>query len=77
MLILAALGSVRIGDQELTDIREWVIPVLPVNGDDLQKIGVAQGPRLGTILAEIEDWWIKEGFQPDREACLEKARQGL
>lgn len=45
-------------------------PAFPLTGADLRARGVAQGPGLGRLLAEIEGWWEAEGFVPDRAACL-------
>ncbi len=34
-----------------------------------------KGPRVGELLRELEDWWVSQDFQPDREACLAKLRE--
>ena len=31
--------------------------------------GVPEGPEVGKILAQLEDWWIEQDF-PDDEAAL-------
>lgn len=43
----------------------WTIPVLPVSGRDLARLGVAQGPDTGRILKAFEADWIAADFPPD------------
>ena len=38
---------------------EWNIPELPINGNDLKKIGLTNGKYLGNVLKETKKWWIK------------------
>jgi poly(A) polymerase len=45
-------------------------PVLPVNGADLIKAGLAPGPALGEKLRALEDWWIASDFKPTRADLL-------
>ena len=58
--------------EALKIIQKWDIPQLPINGNDLMKAGIKPGPELGRKLEEIEDWWILEGFRPDKQACLSR-----
>ncbi len=51
---------------------EWTPPTFPVGGQDAQKLGLARGPKIGTALRRVEDWWADDGFTADREACLRK-----
>ena len=44
-------------------------------GQDLVAEGVAEGPELGRLLGQIEAWWLAEGREPGREACLTHLRQ--
>ncbi|MGV8947886.1 MAG: CCA tRNA nucleotidyltransferase [Candidatus Paracaedibacter sp.] len=48
----------------------WKSPSFPLKGQDLIEMGMKAGPELGTLLKDCENWWINQGFQPDREACL-------
>jgi poly(A) polymerase len=48
----------------------WEAPSFPLKGQDLIEMGVKAGPELGALLKDCESWWINQGFQPDREACL-------
>jgi poly(A) polymerase len=51
-------------------IQKWEIPNLPVDGTDLMKAGIKEGPELGQALAKIEDWWIAAEFKPGKKECL-------
>ena len=50
------------------------VPVFPLRGDDVLKLGRKQGPDVGRTLKIIEDWWLSEDFKPDRSACLERLK---
>ena len=52
----------------------WQPKRLPLGGDDLLALGVPQGPRLGALLAALEDWWVAHDFTPDRAASLARAK---
>lgn len=43
----------------------WTVPVLPVSGRDLARLGVAQGPDTGRILKAFEADWIAADFPTD------------
>ncbi len=58
----------------LAEAVAWRPRKLPLGGDDLLALGLAPGPRLGDILAQIEAWWIEQDFAPDHAACLAYAR---
>ena len=52
----------------------WVRPQFLLKGEDILEYGVEQGPRVGEILSEVEQWWVNQEFRPDRKACLKKVR---
>lgn len=47
------------------------IPVFPLNGSDLQKIGYKQGKELGVTLKSAEKWWITQDFVPTKKALID------
>lgn len=47
-------------------------PVLPVTGADLIAAGIPAGPRLGEILARMENHWVERNFTPDRADLLDR-----
>jgi poly(A) polymerase len=50
----------------------WRAPVLPVAARDVMALGIAPGPRVGRLLAELRSWWEEGDFAADRAACLGK-----
>ena len=59
----------------------WPIPRLPVKGADLLALGLAPGPEIGRILAEVESWWVALDFPAelrvrDRIAAIAEQRKG-
>jgi poly(A) polymerase len=48
----------------------WRAPKFSVTGKDVMALGVAPGPRVGNLLARVEEWWIAAGFPDDRELLL-------
>jgi poly(A) polymerase len=61
----------------LAAARKWRQPTLPISGDDLLALGLPAGPPLGALLRSVESWWERRDFQPDRAACLARAREML
>ena len=59
----------------LVDAYGWGDPQLPVRGADAIALGVPAGPRVGELIAAIEEWWIDGDFRADRDACLAKLRE--
>ncbi|MEO0034469.1 MAG: hypothetical protein RLZZ501_492 [Pseudomonadota bacterium] len=55
----------------------WEPVALPVRGADLLALGLAPGPAVGRLLADLEEWWAERDFRPDRAACLAEARARL
>jgi poly(A) polymerase len=53
----------------------WEPMTLPVKGRDVIGLGVAKGPEVGRLLAEVEAWWIAGDFRATRGQCLEKLRE--
>ena len=50
----------------------WEAPTLPAQGADVLARGVPEGPEVGQLLRQVEEWWIERDFAPDRAALLEK-----
>ena len=51
----------------------WPVPTLPVNGAALLAAGFTPGPKMGQVLAELEDWWVASDFVPGRDDLLARA----
>ena len=56
-------------------IDAWENPVFPIKGEDIVRLGIPAGPRIGEILRGVETWWREGDFRADRKACLEQARR--
>ena len=56
----------------LTLAESWTRPQFPVGGEDAKAAGVPEGPMIGQVLREVEDWWIDEDFPADRRLALQQ-----
>ncbi len=56
-------------EEQIRLLKTWLPPAFPLNGQDVINAGIAPGPEVGRILAQIEQWWIDRDFEPGREAC--------
>jgi poly(A) polymerase len=52
--------------------QSWQRPRFPLTGRDVMAAGVAEGPEVGRVLAQVEDWWIGGDFSADEGACRER-----
>lgn len=60
-------------DQSLFEaLRDWDIPIFPVAGADMLRLGYEPGPELGKLLKDLEKQWLKEDFEPSHEVLLER-----
>jgi poly(A) polymerase len=53
----------------------WRAPKFPVTGQDIITHGVLEGPEVGKILNDLENWWIKNDFRPTRSMSLNQLKQ--
>jgi poly(A) polymerase len=54
--------------------QSWQRPRFPLTGRDVMDAGVAEGPEVGRVLAQVEDWWIGGDFSADESACRERLK---
>jgi len=54
--------------------QSWQRPRFPLTGRDVMAAGVPEGPEVGRILAQVEDWWIGGDFSADENACRERLK---
>ncbi|MEQ8585317.1 MAG: CCA tRNA nucleotidyltransferase [Thalassobaculaceae bacterium] len=47
----------------------WTAPVFPLGGEDVTRLGIPPGPRVGELLRRAEEWWIMGDFAADAETC--------
>lgn len=59
----------------------WTAPTRPpVTGEQVMAAGVPEGPLVGRVLKEVEDWWIDMDFIDDPLSAVERLKavaQGL
>jgi len=52
----------------------WERPRFPLTGRDVMAAGVAEGPLVGRILGEVEDWWVDSEFTEDEFSLAERLK---
>lgn len=55
----------------------WVRPAFPLTGANVMTAGVPQGPLVGEIFAEVEEWWIESDFIEDEFSIAERLKAVL
>ena len=75
-MLAAAEG--RITRRRLRELRRlaetWTAPVFPIDGNDVAKLGIPQGPRVGQLLSAVRRWWEDGDFTAGRAECLARLR---
>lgn len=52
----------------------WVRPQFPLTGREVMQAGVPEGPLVGQILHEVEEWWIDSDFTEDAFSLAERLK---
>ena len=52
----------------------WQKPDFPLTGQNIKSAGVPEGPEIGRIAREVEDWWIDADFTDDEFSIIERLR---
>ena len=78
-LLAAADGAIEKPrlDALLAAANAWRPPKFPLAGRDVTALGIAPGPRVGQLLAEVRQWWEDGDFTAGRAACLAKLRDAI
>lgn len=53
----------------------WDKPQFPLKGADLLGAGLEAGPKMGEVLARLENEWVESGFRLDRDALLRRVTE--
>jgi len=56
-------------------VRDWQRPDFPLTGGDAKGLGVEPGPAIGTLMRDVEEWWIAGDFIADRGHCLAELKR--
>ena len=52
----------------------WVKPDFTIKATDVLNMGIPEGPKLGEILTELEEWWIDNDFIEDQFSLIERLK---
>jgi poly(A) polymerase len=52
----------------------WVRPRFPLTGRDVMAAGIPEGPLVGKVLSDIEEWWIANDFTDDTVSIAERLK---
>jgi len=74
LLYAAENGAIDL-DPALRVAAEWERPGFPIQGEDILKLGIEAGPKVGGILRTVEEWWAEKDFRPTRAECLAEAKR--
>jgi poly(A) polymerase len=55
----------------------WERPRFPLTGRDVMLAGVAEGPRVGRVLSEVEQWWVENDFTGDGISLAERLKAAV
>ena len=65
-----ATDRVLLQGGDISPLKGWETPQLPLKGGEIVARGVTAGPKVAATLRAVEDAWLAEGF-PGRERVLE------
>ena len=65
-----ATDRVLLQGGDISPLKGWETPQLPLKGGEIVARGVTAGPKVAATLRAVEDAWLAEGF-PARERVLE------
>ena len=61
----------------MTMAETWQRPRFALTGRDVMQAGVAEGPDVGRVLAQVEDWWIGTDFAADEGALRDRLAEAV
>ena len=56
-----------------TQLQRWQVPICPINGGHLKKVGIKPGPQFGKILKELTEKWKESYFTLSEEELIQIA----
>jgi poly(A) polymerase len=55
----------------------WHRPRFPLTGRDVMQAGVAEGPDVGRLLTQVEEWWAAGDFAADEGALRDRLKAAV
>jgi len=52
----------------------WERPKFPLTGEEVMAAGVPEGPMVGRVKREVEEWWVDVDFLDDRLSIVERLK---
>ncbi|WP_420559357.1 CCA tRNA nucleotidyltransferase [Tepidicaulis sp.] len=52
----------------------WEKPQLPLTGQMVRSAGVPDGPEIGRVMREVEEWWVDADFIEDEFSIIERLK---
>lgn len=52
----------------------WERPELPLTGSMIKAAGVPEGPEIGRVRREVEEWWVDSDFIDDEFSIIERLK---
>ena len=52
----------------------WTKPDFGISPKDIINMGIEQGPMVGRIMSEVEDWWAENDFIDDKFSLIERLK---
>lgn len=52
----------------------WERPEMPLTGQMIKAAGVPEGPEVGRVWREVEEWWIDSDFTDDEFSIIERLK---
>ncbi|MFZ3033825.1 MAG: CCA tRNA nucleotidyltransferase [Parvibaculum sp.] len=52
----------------------WQKPEFPLTGQMIKQAGVPEGPEIGRVSREVEEWWIDADFTDDEFSIIERLK---
>jgi poly(A) polymerase len=60
---------------KLAAAQKWQKPTFALDGNDVMALGLEEGPEIGALLRDVENWWVEQDFAPGRPALLDRLKQ--
>ena len=70
-LLIAIKFSLKTQNR-INQIKNFKKPKFPIKGEDILRLGLSEGPKVGLILKKIEKKWVNSDFSFSRQQLLDE-----